>query len=62
MKVFGVDIIKRHEDVEYIERDDGLKNADVIVCSMNLTKDNTNYFNYETLKKNQTRYYLHKYC
>jgi D-lactate dehydrogenase len=31
--------------------EDGLGWADIIICAMNLTKENVNYFSYETLKK-----------
>ncbi|MCD6112049.1 MAG: hypothetical protein J7J86_02150 [Bacteroidales bacterium] len=51
MNVFGVDIIKKHNDINYIDISEGLKIADIIVCSMNLTNDNIGYFNYLRLKK-----------
>ena len=47
-----VDIIKKYEDVNYIEQDnliETIKNIDIVVCCMNLTSDNHNYFNYELL-------------
>jgi len=44
MKVLGVDRVHRHRDVQYVEIDDALPHADVIVCAMNLTEDNNRYF------------------
>ncbi len=44
MNVFGVDITKRHDDVIYLTPEEGAKKADIIVCAMNLTKDNHAYF------------------
>jgi len=51
MRVLGADIVHRHEEIDYVPIEDGLKRADIIVCSMNLTKDNSGYFNYRLLKK-----------
>ena len=51
MKVCGVDIVERHNDVDYVSIEDGIAEADVIVCSMNLTAENHEYFNYRLLKK-----------
>jgi len=51
MKVKGVDIVRRHEHVEYVERDEGLAWADAVVCAMNLTQENRGYFSYGLLKK-----------
>ncbi len=51
MNVKGVDIVKRHLDVEYISLDEGLKQADIIVCAMNLTTKNHGYFHYDLLKQ-----------
>lgn len=50
MNVSGVDIIKKHNDINYIDISEGLKKADIIVCSMNLTEKNIDYFNYTKLK------------
>ena len=50
--VYGLDIIKTYQDIKYIEQDnliETIKNIDIIVCCMNLTSDNHNYFNYELL-------------
>jgi D-lactate dehydrogenase len=50
MQVFGVDIVQKHSDVNYINKAAGIVKADVVVCAMNLTKDNYGYFDYEFLK------------
>ncbi len=55
MNVFGVDIVKRQSDVEYITPLEGAKQSDIIVCAMNLTKENEKYFNktfFENVKEN----------
>lgn len=49
MRVSGVDIVRKHNDVTYTGIDEGLRQADVIVCAMNLTSENQAYFNYERL-------------
>jgi D-lactate dehydrogenase len=51
MRVLGVDIVKRWDSVDYVTIDEGLAAADVIVCAMNLTAKNNNYFNYHLLKQ-----------
>jgi len=51
MFVKGVDIVEKYKEVEYVDFDDSVPDADVIVSSMNLTSDNTGYFNYNKLKK-----------
>ena len=53
MKVIGVDIVESHPLVKYVTIDQGLSQADIIVCAMNLTVDNRNYFNYHLLKQAQ---------
>jgi len=50
MKVLGVDIVEKHPSVSYVSIEEGLSKADIIVCAMNLTSDNTAYFNYQLLK------------
>ncbi len=50
MTVLGVDIVKKHDDVNYVDFDETLPQADIIVSAMNLTPENTNYFNYQRLK------------
>jgi D-lactate dehydrogenase len=51
LNVKGVDIVRRHNFVSYVERDEGLPWADIIICAMNLTDENFNYFSYDLLKK-----------
>jgi D-lactate dehydrogenase len=51
MQVQGVDIVEKHSSVTYVTLEDGLAWADIIICAMNLTKENVNYFSYETLKR-----------
>ncbi|MBU0710862.1 hydroxyacid dehydrogenase [bacterium] len=50
MNVYGVDIDKKHTNVDYVKFADKLPRADIIVTAMNLTPANTGYFNYEKLK------------
>jgi len=45
MNVFGVDIVRRQKDVDYISSSEGAQRADIIVSAMNLTSENHNYFN-----------------
>ncbi|HPC36324.1 MAG TPA: NAD(P)-dependent oxidoreductase [Candidatus Marinimicrobia bacterium] len=49
MQVLGVDIVKKHSDVNYVNIEEGLPKADVIICAMNLTPENHNYFNADRL-------------
>lgn len=51
MKTSGVDIIKKHQEVNYKTIEEALPQADIVVCSMDLNKTNHNYFNYNLLKK-----------
>jgi D-lactate dehydrogenase len=51
MDARGVDIVRRHDDVAYLDRDEGLAWAEAIVCAMNLTRENTSYFDYATLRR-----------
>jgi len=50
MTVYGVDIVKKHDDVNYVNFEDKVSMADIIVTAMNLTPENTGYFNYKKLK------------
>ena len=50
INVRGVDIVRRHAAVNYMPIEEGLPNADVIVCSMNLTASNSGYFNIERFR------------
>jgi D-lactate dehydrogenase len=51
MQDMGVDIVRRHQDVRYAGLEEGIAQADVIVCAMNLTSENRGYFRYEVLKR-----------
>jgi len=44
MVVRGVDIVERHTDVDYVDKESGIAWADIVVCSMDLTPDNHGYF------------------
>jgi D-lactate dehydrogenase len=55
MRVLCVDIVKKYPDEKYVTIKEGIQEADIIVCSMNLTEQNRNYFTYDLLirtKKN----------
>ncbi len=45
MTVRGVDLVRRHPDIDYVGEEEGLARADVIACAMNLTPDNLGWFN-----------------
>ncbi|MEJ2048261.1 MAG: NAD(P)-dependent oxidoreductase [Calditrichota bacterium] len=51
MRVKGVDLVEKYDFVEYANINRVLSSADIIVCSMNLTTENTGYFNYQRLKQ-----------
>jgi D-lactate dehydrogenase len=51
MQVWGVDIVHTHDNVTYVTLEEGLPEADIIVCAMNLTEDNEGYFDYKTLRQ-----------
>jgi len=51
MRVRGVDIVRKFDDVEYVEIEKGIRDADVIVCAMNLTPKNRGYFDYRLLRQ-----------
>lgn len=53
MSVLGVDLYETKEDVDYISLEEGLKQADICVCAMDLTKDNAGYFSYELLSQSK---------
>ena len=53
MKAFGVDIEQKHSDVDYVTIEQGMELADVVVCAMNLTNQNKNYFKYDLFKKSK---------
>jgi D-lactate dehydrogenase len=50
MNVLGVDIVRRHSSINYVPVEEGMLNADVVVCSMNLTSSNTGYFNIDRFR------------
>jgi D-lactate dehydrogenase len=45
MRVFGVDLEQKYDFVHYTAYDDMKAAADIIVCAMNLTPENSSYFN-----------------
>ncbi len=47
MRVLGVDLERRHGDVIYRPPEEAIAQADIIVCAMNLTPENRNYFTKE---------------
>ena len=49
--VKGVDIVPDKKDVDYVSKEIGIGWADLIVCSMNLTKENGGYFSYKLLRQ-----------
>lgn len=51
MNVRGVDLERRHSQVEYISPEDGIPWADSIVCAMNLTQENTGYFSAQLIRR-----------
>ena len=54
MKVDGIDIVRKFDDVNYVSRNDDLSKYDIIVCAMNLTESNYNYFDnnfFDRIKK-----------
>ena len=46
MTVLGVDPVRRHDTIVYVEPDEAFRQADLIACSMNLTASNAGYFSY----------------
>ncbi len=51
LDVRGVDPVHRHADVAYFSPEETLAEADIIVCSMNLTPRNRGYFTREVLAR-----------
>ena len=49
--VHGVDPVHRHADVAYTSPEEALAQADIIVCSMNLTSQNRSYFDFSRLSQ-----------
>ncbi len=51
MHVHGLDINHKYDEVEYVSTEDDITKYDIIVCAMNLTETNINYFNVDFFKK-----------
>ncbi len=51
MVVNGVDIEPRHADVNYVSLEEGLKESDVVFCSLPLTKETQGLLNHKILGK-----------
>ncbi|MBN2423901.1 MAG: hydroxyacid dehydrogenase [Calditrichaceae bacterium] len=51
MHTLGVDIVQKYDDVDYVDIQTGMKQADIIVCCMNLTRKNQGYFNRSLFKQ-----------
>jgi D-lactate dehydrogenase len=51
MRALGVDIAPRFDWVHYVPIDEAVAHADVIVCAMNLTRQNVGYFGYGRLSR-----------
>lgn len=50
MRVLGVDLDPRYPEIEFVAVEDGLPQADVVVCAMDLNASNHNYFHAERLR------------
>ncbi len=50
METRGIDLVRKHDFVNYTTLEESLGWAEVIVCAMNLTAENQGYFDYATLK------------
>lgn len=55
MDVIGVDIDPRHADMIYVARRVALARADAVLCAMNRTAENTDYFNADTFRRMDRR-------
>jgi len=51
MTVFGNDPVQKHDFVDYVELDEKIDEADIIVCAMNLTDENHGLFDYARLSQ-----------
>lgn len=51
MNVLGVDLSHDKDDVNYVSLEEGLAQADICVCAMDLTHDNVGFFSYDVLKQ-----------
>lgn len=50
MNVKGVDLVVRHHHIDYIDKIEGIRWADIMICAMNLTRENTGYFSHDLLR------------
>ncbi len=46
LRVWAVDPVRKHDFVEYVDFETGLRAADIVVCAMNLTAANRGFFDY----------------
>jgi len=53
MNVLCVDIEIKYPNENYLSIEEGIKQADIIVCAMNLNKENIGYFTYDLFKKSK---------
>ena len=51
METLGVDLTENRDDVAYVDADEALPRADVVVCSMSLNAGNVGYFGAERLAR-----------
>jgi D-lactate dehydrogenase len=51
MRVLGVDLLQKHDDIQYVDIDTALAQADVVVAAMNLNASNRGYFNADRLAR-----------
>ncbi len=49
MNVKGIDLVRKYPDINYIDKSQGIRWADIIICAMNLTEENRGYFSCESL-------------
>lgn len=50
VNIKGVDPVVRHPHIDYVDQREGIRWADVVICAMNLTPENTGYFSYDLLR------------
>ena len=51
MNVYGVEIDIKYKGFHYVSKEEAIKIADILVCSMNLTSENRDYFTSSYLSK-----------
>jgi D-lactate dehydrogenase len=49
--VRGVDLKPEKPGITYVSKEDGIAWAEVIICAMNLTSENTGYFSYDLMRR-----------